>query len=112
MHLKNFSLLETEEDSREYCLSPAYDLLPVNLLMPEDHEEMALQLFGKKAGLQRKHFLAFAKRIGLHESTAEALIQSLKKKMPEWMAVCDHAVLPEENKTALKEFIMARFTRL
>lgn len=38
MHLKNFSLMETEEGSGEYILSPAYDLLPVNVIMPEDKE--------------------------------------------------------------------------
>lgn len=48
MHLKNFSLLETEEGHGEYVLSPAYDLLPVNVIMPEDPEEFALAMNGKK----------------------------------------------------------------
>ena len=38
MHLKNFSLIESESGSGEYHLSPAYDLLPVNVIMPEDKE--------------------------------------------------------------------------
>ena len=33
MHLKNFSLIETAENSGEYILSPAYDSLPVNVIM-------------------------------------------------------------------------------
>ena len=40
MHLKNFSLLKTEDD--EIKLSPAYDLLSTKLLIPEDKEEIAL----------------------------------------------------------------------
>ena len=112
MHLKNFSLLETDENSREYCLSPAYDLLPVNILMPEDPEEMALQLFGKKSNLQRKHFLAFAKSIHLPESTANALILSMKKRIPAWLSLCDRSLLPPEMQKALKELILSRSDRL
>ena len=48
MHLKNFSLIETEEGSGKYLLSPAYDLLPVNVIMPEDKEQFALAMNGKK----------------------------------------------------------------
>jgi len=42
MHLKNFSLLHREGGS--IALSPAYDLLPTQLLLPEDEEESALTL--------------------------------------------------------------------
>lgn len=56
MHLKNFSLIETEEGSGEYILSPAYDLLPVNLIMPEDKEQFALTMNGKKAEHKKKRF--------------------------------------------------------
>lgn len=48
MHLKNFSLIEKSPGSREYYLSKAYDLLPVNIILPEDEEETALTLNGKK----------------------------------------------------------------
>lgn len=47
MHLKNFSLIESEGGSGEYHLSPAYDLLPVNVVMPEDKEQFALTMNGK-----------------------------------------------------------------
>ena len=52
MHLKNFLLIETAEGSRKYILSPAYDLLPVNLIMPQDKEEFALPMNGRKNNLQ------------------------------------------------------------
>lgn len=48
MHLKNFSLVETAENSQEYVLSQAYDMLPVNVILPEDQEQMALTLNGKR----------------------------------------------------------------
>ena len=48
MHLKNFSLIETDAGSGAYVLSPAYDLLPVHVIMPEDREEFALTMNGKR----------------------------------------------------------------
>uniref|UniRef100_UPI003FEE94C1 HipA domain-containing protein n=1 Tax=Eubacterium sp. TaxID=142586 RepID=UPI003FEE94C1 len=48
MHLKNFSLIETSAGSGKYILSPAYDLLPVNVIMPEDEEQFAIPMNGKK----------------------------------------------------------------
>ena len=62
MHLKNFSLIETEEGSGEYILSPAYDLLSVNLIMPEDKEQFALTMNGKKQNIRRKDFLIYAEK--------------------------------------------------
>ena len=69
MHLKNFSLLR-EEDGR-WHLADAYDLLPVKLILPEDTEDMALTLNGKKAKINGGDFMAFAKTIGLNARQAE-----------------------------------------
>ena len=53
MHLKNFSLLHSDNG---VCLSPAYDLLNVNLLNPADDEELALTLNAKKKKITIKDF--------------------------------------------------------
>ena len=65
MHLKNFSLLR--ENNGSWHLSDAYDLLPVKMLMPDDTEDMALTLNGKKARIDGDDFHVFAKTIGLNE---------------------------------------------
>ena len=39
-----------------WVLSPAYDLLNVAIVLPEDTEELALTLVGKKKKLKREHF--------------------------------------------------------
>ena len=39
-------------------LSPAYDLVPVQILLPSDHEELALTLNGKKRRLTAADFAA------------------------------------------------------
>ena len=46
--------METEPASREFCLSAAYDMLPVNIILPEDREEMALTLNGKKKKCEKE----------------------------------------------------------
>jgi serine/threonine-protein kinase HipA len=53
MHLKNFSLLYLEDS---IVLSPAYDLLNVNLVFPKDTEETALLLGGKRKNIKLKDF--------------------------------------------------------
>ncbi len=45
MHLKNFSMMENPSG---WGLAPAYDLLNVSILIPEDSEELALTLAGKR----------------------------------------------------------------
>jgi len=45
MHLKNFSLYK---GTGEHTLAPACDLLSTKLVIPEDNDELALTLNGKK----------------------------------------------------------------
>jgi len=54
MHLKNFSLILSGQD---WSLAPAYDLLNVNLHLPEDTEETALTIGGKKRKLTKSDFI-------------------------------------------------------
>ena len=89
MHLKNFSLLETAPRSGEYILSPAYDLLPVNVIMPEDKEQFALTMNGKKANLRRGDFLTFADSCGISRAAAEKMIARLLTKEQTLLDLCD-----------------------
>ena len=56
MHLKNFSLIESKPNSSVYILSAAYDLLPVNVILPNDIDQFALTMNGKKRNLRRNDF--------------------------------------------------------
>jgi len=112
MHLKNFSLIETSAGENTYVLSPAYDLLPVNILMPEDTEEFALQMNGKKSKIQRKHFLAFANYAGISRHSAEAMIQAILKQVPQWQKCCEESFLPADLKQAFLSLIRDRSARL
>lgn len=62
MHLKNFSMIEGPSG---WVLSPAYDLLNVAIVFPEDTEELALTLVGKKKKFKREHFEQLGHELGL-----------------------------------------------
>lgn len=108
MHLKNFSMIEKAEGSSEYVLSSAYDLLPVNAIMPEDEEEFALTMCRKKRKIKRKDFLSFAEEIGIEKITAEKLLSKVIKEKETLLAMTDESYLSEGLKARLKEIISAR----
>ncbi|WP_240755243.1 HipA domain-containing protein [Pedobacter sp. SYP-B3415] len=62
MHLKNFSVLYNDDG---ISLSPAYDLLNVNLINPHDDEELALTLNGKKKKISLSDFDALARSMNI-----------------------------------------------
>lgn len=112
MHLKNFSLIELSPGSGAFVLSSAYDLLPVNLVMPEDREELALTMNGKKANLHRNDFLHFAEQSGVGRTAAEKIIKKVLAAENDFLSLCDDSYLPEDMKNALKELIRLRCERL
>ena len=112
MHLKNFSLLETEEGSQKYFLSPAYDLLPVNLILPEDKEQFALTMNGKKMNVRKKDFLIFADKCGISRISAEKMIAKLVSMQDKYIEMCKISLLPEHLKSDLISLIEERTNTL
>lgn len=112
MHLKNFSLIETAPGSGAYVLSPAYDLLPVNIILPEDTEEFALTMNGKKTSLRRTDFLSYAESIGIPNRIAENMIRKMLDHVPKWINMCEDSLLPSDMKAALIELMQLRACRL
>lgn len=108
MHLKNFSLIETDEGSGSYVLSPAYDLLPVNVIMPEDKEQTALALNGKKQKIRRKDFLVFADECGISQVSAEKMMNKLVSMKSRFTAMCEESLLPEDMKEEFSALIEER----
>lgn len=108
MHLKNFSMIETGEASSEYVLSPAYDLLPVNIIMPEDDEECALALNGKKSNLKKEDFISFAESCDISKTSAEKMIRKIVSMKERYTQMCRESLLPEHLKNELTELIEER----
>ncbi|MBR5348202.1 MAG: HipA domain-containing protein [Lachnospiraceae bacterium] len=108
MHLKNFSLIETEEASGIYVLSPAYDLLPVNVVMPEDTETFALAMNGKKTNIRKKDFLVYAEACGISETSAEKMIAHVVSLKNIYHELCRTSLLTTKLKDRLIQLIEER----
>ena len=112
MHLKNFSLIENTPGGRDYVLSPAYDLLPVNIVMPEDEEETALTLNGKKSRLKRADFIALADKIGVNRKAAEKIMKSVVDHKDDAVQLIERSYLDDELKEAFTALMNERVERL
>ena len=108
MHLKNFSLIETHESSGVYVLSPAYDLLPVNVIMPEDTEEFALAMNGKKTRIRKKDFFVFAEECGITQASAEKMIEKIVSMKQTYLDLCETSLLSKRLKEQFAELIEKR----
>jgi len=108
MHLKNFSLIETQVGSNSYVLSGAYDLLPVNVIMPEDKEDIAMPINGKKNNVSKKDFLVFADNSGIARDSAEKMIKKLLSKKELFIEMVRDSLLPEDMKETFINLISTR----
>lgn len=106
MHLKNFSIIAN--DNKHYELSPAYDMVAVKLLIPEDQEELALNLNGKKRKLKREDFNEAMLKAHIPKKAIENLWKRIEKGMGNWGALIDNSFLTEENKNILSTLIKKR----
>lgn len=112
MHLKNFSLIETDENSGSYILSDAYDMLPVNSVNPADTEQTALTLNGKKRNLHRNDFLKFADACQIDRAVAGKIIDILKRYESEFIRETEKSYLNDELKDNLNSLITQRINDL
>ena len=110
MHLKNFSLYSCQRGM--YQLAPAYDLLSTALVMPEDTEELALTLNGKKRKLKRPDFEVAMKSSGLDEKVIGNILDKFLKVRDSWFACMDASFLPDEMKHPYKNMIEHRLALL
>ena len=109
MHLKNFSLYRPLNG---YQLSPAYDLINVAIANPEDKEELALSLSGKKSNLKLNDFLRSATTMGLEENVVLRLIDNMRKAIPKWTSLIHGSFLSEDMKDRYGQIIMSRINLL
>ena len=79
MHLKNFSLLKTQ--SGEIQFSPAYDLVSTKLAMPQDLEEIALTINGKKNRLKKVDFEKLGESLGISVKVREHIYLKFQQKI-------------------------------
>lgn len=92
MHLKNFSLL-TQEDN-EIILAPAYDLVCTKIVIPDDKEESALTINGRKSKLTRRDFDALANSLKIPERSLQNIYKRFSEKLKQAGQWIDYSFLP------------------
>ena len=102
MHLKNFSLFKPTDN---YMLTPAYDLLSTSIVMPEDDEELALTLNGKKKKIKREDFEKAMSDSGMDEKSIANLFKKFERAYPKWIEMIAQSFLPEEQQGLYREQI-------
>ena len=110
MHLKNFSLIS--KTPGHYVLSQAYDLINVHLIFPEDEEELALTLDGRKKHINRQSFVRAMASSGLGDKVIERIFRKFVDAASKWYDFIDASFLPIELKEKYKEKIRVNIGKL
>lgn len=109
-HMKNFSLLTDKEGN--IALSPTYDLVSSRLVIPNEADEMALTINGKRNNLRRKDFLAFAKHIEIEQFYADRRLQDLLDLRDKFSEMIASSMLSQSLRASLDGVLMSRLERL
>lgn len=109
MHLKNFSMIES---SSGWVLAPAYDLLNVAIVFPDDTEELALTLEGKKRKLKREHFERLGRGMELSNKQIQGVFKRMIKHKPIAIRWIDKSFLSDNLKEVYKNVIETRYEQL
>lgn len=109
MHLKNFSLYEMADKVR---LTPAYDLLNAAIINPEDDEELALTLNGRKKKLKKDDFMKAASSLGIDSVVVERLIKKYRNLLPKFQVIIRNSFLTDDLKEKYNALLNERIARL
>lgn len=101
MHLKNFSVIHHSDHT--ISLSPAYDLLNVNLVFPDDADELALTLNGRKRKITKADFDTVAKGLMLPEKSVSNIYAKFSGARGKVEEVIRSSFLPEDWKQRYME---------
>ena len=93
-------------------LTPAYDMLSTTLVMPEDTEELALTLNGKKRKLKKADFVTAMHASGLEGKVIENIFSKFLRVKDKWFEFIDISFLPDEMKEVYKDIIGGKLSLL
>ena len=82
------------------------------ITLPEDKEEFALPINGKKRNIHRKDFLIFAAGCGIAKLAAEKMIGQLVSMTPVFIEMCRNSLMPKDMKEAFIELVDKRVSAL
>ena len=106
MHLKNFSMIESPLG---WILAPAYDLLNVAIINPDDEEELALTLDGKRKKIKQEHFIHLGKGMGLNPKQIKSAFNRMIKNKPRAVEWINKSFLSVEMKESYLNLLDNRY---
>ena len=109
MHLKNFSMIETASG---WVLSPAYDLLNVSIINPENDEELALTIEGKKKKIKHEHFDRLGEGLDLSLKQLIGVYNRFINNKTKAMYWINDSFLSTKMKEAYTELLEYRYARV
>jgi serine/threonine-protein kinase HipA len=109
MHLKNFSMIQSKVG---WTLAPCYDLLNVKIANPEDQEELALTMGGRKRKFTKKDFSEFGNELGLTEKQVERVFRRFEKQKSKSYDLIQRSFLSVEMQEAYEGLLNERFERI
>lgn len=106
MHLKNFSMINIGD---KWTLAPAYDLLNVAIVNPDDTEELALTLEGKKKKIKWENFEQLGKMLELNDKQIGSIKKRFLKNKNIAIQWIDNSFLSEEYKEKYRALLEDRY---
>jgi serine/threonine-protein kinase HipA len=110
MHLKNFSLIS--KDGTFYSLAPAYDMISAQLLLPDDTEELALTLNGKKRKIRKVDFDISMSKAKIPKKAIENLWARIELGTTNWPKLIRQSFLQDNQKANLLTLIEEKQVQL
>ena len=80
-------------------------MLSTALVMPEDTEELALTLNGKKRRIRKADFIAAMQASGLEQKVIENIFKRFLRAESKWYAFIDSSFLTDTMKEAYRRII-------
>ena len=87
-------------------------MLSTALVMPEDTEELALTLNGKKRKIKKTDFAASMQASGLEDKVINNIFAKFTKAKEKWFEFIDLSFLPDEMKEGFKAIIAEKLNLL
>jgi serine/threonine-protein kinase HipA len=106
-HTKNYSVLYNEEGLPR--LSPVYDLVCSRIVLPNETEESALTIQGRKSKIGRKEADLLAEYLGIPETVRFSRFAGQRENFFKRLKV---SRLPKEQISAFENILTERFLRL
>jgi serine/threonine-protein kinase HipA len=110
MHLKNYSLLRDEQD--DIKLSPAYDLLSTKLLLPDDREEYAITINGKKSDIIREDFDKVAAKFNITEKSLASIFKRFSNIQDDWNKIIKRSFLTRSTQEIFMALIQNNLRKM